>query len=88
MYCAPCRSERLGHAEWCAVCGAGMVHRSDAELETELAHVVWVLAEVPLWDASLVSAAAKALIAGRYRQQERILRRALVGEPPSPLRGS
>jgi len=78
MYCAPCRSERLGRPKTCAVCGAELSQRTPAELEVELSHVVWVLTEVPRWDADAVPASGKAVLAAKYRQQERVLRSALA----------
>src|ERR1700704_876989 len=77
MFCAPCRTERLGTSNHCVVCGGALVARSTDVLRAELGHVQWALEDAPLWDATSVPALARGYVIGRYKQKERVLRAAL-----------
>ena len=65
------------------VCGGGMVDRPSDVVRAELMHVLWVMEEVPLWDATTVAAAARRYVVDRYKRQEYVLRETLkVKMPP------
>ncbi len=71
MYCGSCHDERLGAgARFCVVCGTKLHERPTAEVEAELAHVRYLLAEIPRWQ---VQAAVKEHLECSYRAKERVL---------------
>lgn len=80
MYCAACRQERLGTAKRCAACDGLLVERPRSEVEADLQHVRFLLAESSDWEKVNVPAPALAWITGRYRHRERVLVAALAGE--------
>ncbi len=80
MYCASCRQERLG-GQLCAACGESMESRSRETLELELAHIDFLLEELPHWDTASVPAGALRYLTQRYERQCRILRLVLEGQP-------
>ncbi|MFY0581189.1 hypothetical protein ACN28S_49310 [Cystobacter fuscus] len=72
MYCPSCRQERLG-GQLCAACGKPMTARSREALEQELAHIRFLLGELPHWDTSSVPKATRNYLTQRYERQIRIL---------------
>ncbi|ATB39254.1 hypothetical protein CYFUS_004698 [Cystobacter fuscus] len=88
MYCSSCRQERLG-GQFCAACGKPMTSRSREALQQELAHVRFLLEELPHWDASSVPKGARNYLTQRYERQVRILLGvipdAAAAESPAPV---
>ncbi len=81
MYCPDCREERRGKDVFCALCGARMSERSRAAVEAELAHVQFLLGELPRWELSDVPLNARRFIFQRYERQARILLAVLTELP-------
>ncbi|AKQ63550.1 hypothetical protein A176_000462 [Myxococcus hansupus] len=81
MYCPDCREERRGKDVFCALCGSRMAERSRAVVEAELAHVHFLLGELPRWELSDVPLNARRFILERYERQARILLAVLTELP-------
>ncbi|WP_342376349.1 hypothetical protein NVS55_34390 [Myxococcus stipitatus] len=73
MYCPECRQERLGASSHCALCGTAMSARTRMEVETELAHVHFLLSEMSRWETSEVPPHVRRFLSERYERQARIL---------------
>src|SRR4051812_6378296 len=82
MYCEPCRVERLGTARFCVVCGSKLHARDPEEIEADLAHVRWLLTQLPEWDQATVAQRARQYVFDRYRAREKVLVSALTESPP------
>ena len=80
MYCSSCRQERLGGLR-CAACGKPMTPRPREALEQELAHVHFLLDELPHWDSTYVPKGARNYLTQRYERQARILLSVLAEAP-------
>lgn len=76
MFCEPCGRER-NFARYCMVCGGALISRPKAQIDADLEKVRWLLDEVPTWDESIASTAARRSIAEFYGRQERMLADAL-----------
>src|SRR5438309_6529880 len=59
MYCAACRTERAGTAQWCVLCGRALIRRERIELERDLAAVRFVLLDLDKWDSQKVGVEAR-----------------------------
>lgn len=79
MFCEPCGRERPSSAA-CLVCGTVLVRRLDAEIESDLERVRWLLDEVTTWDESVAAASARRSIREFYARQETTLVAALNDE--------
>ncbi|MFY1825333.1 hypothetical protein ACN47A_05415 [Myxococcus fulvus] len=84
MYCPDCRQERLGQFHQCALCGTAMTSRPRSELDAELAHVHFLLAELSRWDATEVPPNVRRFLSERYERQARILL-SVLAEAPAPV---
>ncbi|WNG20763.1 hypothetical protein F0U63_43255 [Cystobacter fuscus] len=91
MYCSSCRQERLG-GQLCAACGKPMTARSREALEQELAHIRFLLGELPHWDTSSVPKGTRNYLTQRYERQVRILDLVLAETAPvavpAPVQGA
>ncbi|MCY1039860.1 hypothetical protein OV208_00910 [Corallococcus sp. bb12-1] len=85
MYCPACRQERLGSARQCVLCGTHLSARARSAIEAELAHVHFLLDEVPRWDASDVPPHVRRLLTERYERQARVLLSVLTETPAESL---
>ena len=83
MHCSSCRQERLGGLR-CAACGKPMTPRPREVLEQELAHIHFLLEELPHWDSASVPKGVRQYLTQRYERQARILSSVLAEAPVAP----
>lgn len=66
------------------MCGDALQERSREELETELAHVGYLLTQIDHWEPERVDASTRAYLRGRYMLTRQVLTRALERPDAAP----
>ncbi len=77
MTCPWCQAERTAEARFCGVCGARFLEGGETSQLAELAHVRYLLRELPGWDVTSVPSYARRYVRALYERRERALEQEL-----------